>query len=83
MPCNDVKLPNGGYAIVCTRGKRPIICAVCKRRGSKLCDFPLTGAKSGKTCDRPLCDRCAVSGGKEIDYCPTHAAMLADGRLKL
>ena len=69
MPCQHVKIPGGGYAIICGRGKRPIICSVCHRIGSKLCDWPVG---NGKTCDRPLCDACAVSGGKEIDFCPSH-----------
>ena len=75
MPCYTVDLQGGGHAIVCTRGRRPIVCSVCRLPGNKLCDFPLMGAKTGKTCDRPLCDRCAISGGKGIDYCPTHARM--------
>jgi len=73
MPIVD--LPGGGYAIVCTRGRRPITCSVCGKRGDKLCDFPLTGVKAGKTCDRGLCQKCAVHVEPDIDYCPAHARM--------
>lgn len=24
------------------------------------------------TCDRPLCEKCAVKNGKNIDFCPKH-----------
>ena len=24
------------------------------------------------TCNRPLCDQCAIKNGKEIDFCPSH-----------
>ncbi len=75
MPCNTVKLPGGGYAIVCSSGNRPKRCSVCGGPGGKLCDFPLMGRLAGKTCDRPLCAKCATSGGAEIDYCPPHARM--------
>lgn len=71
MPCDHVALPGGGYAIVCRRDRRKP-CIVCGRPSSKLCDFPLTGGKAGKTCDRPLCVRCAVHVGTDSDFCPSH-----------
>lgn len=55
---------------------------VCDRRASKLCDFPLKGKKQGKTCDRPLCQRCATSkpNGKDtFDLCNIHKDMPIDG----
>ena len=69
MPCNHVTLPGGGYAIICSRGRRPRPCACCNLPSTKLCDFP-TG--NGKTCDLPLCDKCAVKGGPNVDFCPGH-----------
>lgn len=45
----------------------------CNAWSTKLCDYPLTGKKKGKTCDVPICDGCAESLGPEIDYCPAHA----------
>ncbi len=77
MPCNTVDIGGGSYAIVCRRGNRPKPCSICGRPGSKLCDFPLTGPKAGKTCDRSLCAKCAVNVGPELDYCPTHGRMSA------
>lgn len=70
MPC-EIR----GNAFICSRTSRAKPCAVCGRPGGKLCDFPLTGEKAGKTCDRSLCSKCAVHTGHEIDYCPTHARM--------
>jgi hypothetical protein len=78
--CERIQLPNGGFAIICRGGHRSKIrrkcSANCGRWSSKLCDWP-TG--NGKTCDRPLCDECAVKGGREIDFCPSHS----QERLKL
>lgn len=76
MPCRTVDLGNGVRAIVCSRENRPRKCDICGRRGSKLCDFPLNGAKTGKTCDRSLCVKCAVHKAPDTDYCPAHARML-------
>ena len=67
MTCNIVKTARG-VAIVCTR---PRGCTVCGARADKLCDFP---RGDGKTCDAPLCARCAVAKGPERDWCPTHKA---------
>jgi hypothetical protein len=76
VPCNHVILPGGAHAIICGRGSRPRPCSVCGRPHSKLCDFPLRGAKAGKTCDRTLCDQCAVHQEPDLDYCPAHAKLL-------
>lgn len=74
MGCDELRDKDGhwlGYA--CSRG-RTKACSVCKvRPATKLCDWPLTGSKSGQTCDRDLCDRCAAHVGKDLDYCPCHA----------
>lgn len=83
MPCRYVTLPGGGSAIVCGRGLRPKACSVCGRPSSKLCDFPLKGEKAGKTCDRPLCDKCAVHRDPDTDFCPAHARLIEEGRLAL
>lgn len=53
MPCETVKLPGGGGAIVCSRGRRGASkpCAFCPRTSSRLCDGPRPG---GKTCEARL-----------------------------
>lgn len=72
MPCNTIKDDEGRVtAIICSRNRRQW-CHVCRAACTKLCDFPLTGKKAGQTCDRPMCDRHAVSQGPEVDYCETH-----------
>jgi hypothetical protein len=80
MTCNHVRLQNGASAIVCSRstprrrcsnGRRGNVSASqCIRTATKLCDYPLG---NGKTCDKPLCDCCAVNVGPDRDYCPKHA----------
>jgi hypothetical protein len=67
-------------AIVCTRGRaRTKPCAYCGNPGTQLCDFPLKGPKEGKTCDEPMCTRCATrpDATKDLDYCRAHARAIA------
>lgn len=77
MPCTPIKLPGGGVAIACTRGRRPRRtpdCSCCtQREGPLLCDFPIG---NGKTCDKPLCRDCARRVGPNRDYCPSHPHQL-------
>lgn len=82
MTCRPFKAhafgaPNGTITgIICTRGPKPR-CQCCERNvATLLCDFPLKGAKEGKTCDRRMCDRCAQNAGPDTDYCPAHARLL-------
>lgn len=56
------------------RGRRKN-CKACGARATKLCDFPLSGAKAGKTCDADICDRCATRIDTDVDYCPPHARL--------
>jgi hypothetical protein len=76
MPCEHVKLAGGISAILCTsRGRQKIGKCRCGRQGVRLCDFelaPAVGHARSKTCDKPLCAFCAVSIGKDLDYCPDH-----------
>ncbi len=78
MPCNPIKLPGGGSAIICSRGPRRKPCCHCGRPSDKLCDFPLTGAKAGSTCDRPVCENHAIHREPDTDYCPTHGRMVEE-----
>jgi hypothetical protein len=77
MTCRLYKMPNGTTMICCSRGYNTKRCRVCGRPATKLCDYQLTGPKAGQTCDTPLCDRCAVSLGVNMDYCPVHARLVA------
>lgn len=72
MPCHRITLPDGTFAIACTRGSRPARCQVCwQRPHTKLCDGE---REPGKTCDKKLCDRCAKHVGPNRDLCPDCAA---------
>jgi hypothetical protein len=42
----------------------------CSNEATLLCDFMLP---NGKTCDRPICPRCAGRIGPNRDYCGPHA----------
>ena len=76
MPCDVIKSPEGLTVIACHRGPRRV-CAEpdCIYTATKLCDFPLTGAKAGKTCDRRLCERHAHETEPGRDLCPIHYQM--------
>lgn len=75
MACGTVKLPGGAFAIVCGLPK-PKPCIYCGRPHTKLCDFPLEAQKKGKTCDRPMCDRCTTHIDPDTDYCGPHARIM-------
>ena len=70
--CEVVRFPDGSTPIVCgghARRRRP--CVHCGGRGEKLCDHTNS---DGRTCDAPLCARCALSvPGRNRDYCRNHA----------
>ena len=73
MACEIKPFVGGGFAIICSRGRKPrALCQEpgCKNIHTKLCDWP--GPHAG-TCDRMLCDDHATSVGDDKDYCPAHA----------
>lgn len=78
MPCNTIELPGGGVGVVCSARPRRRPCSKCGQLGDRLCDFPIQPALPGltsppsRTCDKPLCRRCAVHAGPDLDYCPSH-----------
>lgn len=45
------------------------ICKICGTLSEVLCDAPLG---ESKTCDMPLCNRCARIIGDDLHVCPTH-----------
>ncbi len=84
MNCNHVKLPGGGFAIVCGRGHPTPRCRWCvSRPGKFLCDWKLAG---GKTCDKPICPEHAQEVAPNKHLCPEHqkayAAWLAERQPK-
>lgn len=74
MPCYPIG-GDGWTGFVCTRGTRITRrCSVpgCRAPGEFLCDQPLGGSKTGKTCDKPLCVQHAVEVGTDRHLCPPH-----------
>lgn len=91
MPCERIPVA-GGVAFACSRGPARPRCSSCGAPSTKLCDYPLRGAKAGQTCDRQLCAACArrwtkdlaeqptdrpVAGG--FDLCPAHFEIARKG----
>lgn len=84
MPRKPIDLGGGVNIIVCSRGRRAAPCSVagCGRPHVALCDYPLTGSKVGRTCDRKLCAQHRRVQGPEVDYCEAHHMMAAQARLE-
>lgn len=63
-------------------------CEFCRKQAyTKLCDWKdgyvwnsIDFKKRANTCDRRICDDCAVNLAKEFDLCPKHAEV---ARIKL
>jgi hypothetical protein len=71
--CDKVDMGNGDFAIICGgRHKRQPPCITCGHPSSKLCDFPVVVNGKPRTCDKPICSRCAVSKGPDVDWCQPH-----------
>lgn len=74
-PCNTFNGP-GGTKIIACGGRAPRRrCSICHELGAdKLCDFPVEGSNPtvARTCDKPLCNKCAVHREPNQDYCPGH-----------
>lgn len=78
MTCTPINLGNGVTGFICTGDRRTRApCSACRYREHELlCDHPLTGKLTGKTCSTKLCRRCARHvDGK--DLCPPHARVHA------
>ena len=74
-PCKWINLPGGGVAHLNMGHSKPKRCKFCSTgMGTQLCDFPLRIDTNGKikTCDAPMCVRCATRIAIEVDYCPVH-----------
>ena len=60
-------------------GRKPERCK-CGRLAHDECDYPLSGVRSGETCSRKLCDRCAVTMETPtlgaVTLCGAHARMV-------
>jgi hypothetical protein len=78
MPCHGFN-KDGVSGIYCTGRKGRKKCAACGTQWASLeCDFPDQNRKSG-TCDKPLCNGCAVTVGPDRDFCPHHPRDVAPG----
>ncbi len=65
MKCSKMPLPGGGVAIVCSAGARQIRCG-CGNVSTLLCDWKTPTPKNpNKTCDEPLCPKCATEVGPD------------------
>jgi hypothetical protein len=68
--CEHLKLPDGGFAIICGGHRAKAYCA-CGRPSQFLCDWKVPGRKSG-TCDKPICAQHALNVAPDRDLCPEH-----------
>ena len=77
--CARVKLPGGGFAIVCGSAERAPRCKFCALpyaagTATLLCDAIVGRTLGGSpiTCDRPVCASCAKEIGPNKHLCPAH-----------
>ena len=68
MTCETVKLPSGGAAIVCGRGRR-MRCFACHLAAGFQCDWKLSPTER---CDRFICPEHAQQVAPEKHLCPEH-----------
>ena len=73
MTCDRFR--SGDVTVFACSRKRTVShrCSCCGSPATKQCDAALRGSKQGRTCDRYLCDACAVAVGPDTDLCPAHA----------
>jgi len=76
MPCDRVRMPGGGVAIVCSRGPRKVRRCACGAVATRECDWKIGREIDGATltCDKPLCAACSHVPAPDKDLCPAHAA---------
>jgi len=77
MPYIRFRLPNGDISAgwVCGRVKDLHPCGWCGFMATRQCDY--RAAPNLRTCDAWMCEDCATSGRKNIDYCPAHKDKMA------
>jgi len=71
MPCEQYVSPDGTLSmIICSRGQRKAVpCHYCGKPSISLCDYP---RGNGKTCDKPMCNKCKTKIGLDLDVCREH-----------
>lgn len=59
MACEPMVVDGKTVGIMCgpRRRRRPCEVTGCPNAQTRLCDFPLAGAKRGKTCSRGICEK--------------------------
>lgn len=71
MKCQRTSVAEG-FAFVCGMQTRRRTCSSCgELAATKLCDGPLHLTTKRKTCDAPLCVKCARHRAGDVDYCPS------------
>ncbi len=76
MPCDPMKASDGRViGIVCSRGNKS--CCNCGAPAPLLCDGVVGGEYQlglvkmrSRTCDAPICRKCATHVGIDRDLCP-------------
>lgn len=67
MVCKPIELENGARGFVCYRPTKHK--CKCGREARLLCDWKVEGG----TCDKPICEGCAISPAPGKDLCHEHA----------
>jgi hypothetical protein len=71
MKCTELRDKDGNLVgFACGRGRIGHDCHVCGKTAKIQCDFFLHEER--RTCDKWLCQACAVRVAPNTDYCPGH-----------
>lgn len=80
MACEPLVLDGKVVGIMCGVRKRKCTSPGCGRPAEFLCDYPLRGARAGKTCSRGVCSSHRVVVADGVDHCPAHGKVDAPAR---
>lgn len=77
MPCRRTNLDPDTVVFTCGRSNPPVqdlpTCSSCGAPNAKLvCQFDLTGNKTGQRCEKPLCRKCVRRAVTDRYLCPPH-----------
>lgn len=84
MTCEWIQVP-GGVVVLCSRGRRSrTACRFCGVPGAQLlCDAPVVRRGAARTCDAPMCARCAHELGPDRHVCPRHVVVPVEARTEM
>jgi len=81
MTCRRTSLGPSATVFTCGRSDRSAkdlpTCSNCGAANARqICQFELTGSKTGQCCNKPLCRTCVKRAVTDRDLCPPHYKLI-------